>query len=183
MNLDHPVAHQLPDLVLCHCPQPDTSEQARHCSRSRRQYRIPPLVPPQGRGDGRGFVSEAVPGRRGGQPNGEAQGVRHCPRPGPIGRARSSSAVVEELESESPAKTMTAADGLTVDDARKLLRVARLEMVKSKLRDTGRNCLDWNSGQKTCWLLSSPPFQNRQIGFRIIKVPTCPARLAVSSRK
>ncbi|CAI0429289.1 unnamed protein product [Linum tenue] len=56
------------------------------------------------------------------------------------------------------AKTTTAAaDGLTVDDARKLLRVARLEMVKSKLRDTGRNWMPRSEFVRICGEVCSDP--------------------------
>ncbi|CAI0429285.1 unnamed protein product [Linum tenue] len=49
------------------------------------------------------------------------------------------------------------ADGLTVDDARKLLRVARLEMVKSKLRDTGRNWMPRSEFVRICGEVCSDP--------------------------
>ncbi|CAI0429294.1 unnamed protein product [Linum tenue] len=61
------------------------------------------------------------------------------------------------LDGLVPPPPVAAADGLTVDDARKLLRVARLEMVKSKLRDTGRNWMPRSEFVRICGEVCSDP--------------------------
>ncbi|CAL1408885.1 unnamed protein product [Linum trigynum] len=64
--------------------------------------------------------------------------------------------VVEE-ESPLAAAMATKEDELTVDDARKLLRVARLEMVKSKLRDAERNWMPRSEFVRICGEVCSDP--------------------------
>lgn len=62
-----------------------------------------------------------------------------------IGRSRIS---LEGLK--PPATERTAEDGVSVSDVKKLLKVAQLELVKSKLRDTGKSCITVSEFIRIC---------------------------------
>ncbi|MCI65632.1 calcium uniporter protein mitochondrial, partial [Trifolium medium] len=62
-----------------------------------------------------------------------------------IGRSRIS---LEGLK--PPATERTAEDGVSVGDVKKLLKVAQLELVKSKLRDTGKSCVTVSEFIRIC---------------------------------
>ncbi|XP_027361529.1 calcium uniporter protein 2, mitochondrial-like isoform X2 [Abrus precatorius] len=52
------------------------------------------------------------------------------------------------LEGLTPPPEMK--EGVTVEDARKLLKVAQVELVKSKLRETGKSCITFSEFIRIC---------------------------------
>lgn len=63
-------------------------------------------------------------------------------------------------------ETETETPSLTVEDTRKVLRAARIEMVKTKLRETGRSWMTYSEFVSVCGEASSDP----EDGGRIAKM-------------
>ncbi|KAG6624129.1 hypothetical protein CIPAW_16G004800 [Carya illinoinensis] len=56
--------------------------------------------------------------------------------------------------------TSEATEGLTVEDARKLLRVAQLEKVKERLREIHKNWISYSDFNRVCIKVCSDPYQS-----------------------